>query len=143
MKKLFALIAAIALIVISTVAQDIRTAEKLLPQSAQTILKNHFPNKFVNNLEENNLFTKKYKVTLNDGTEIEFNKDGQWTEIDCGHNAVPSALLLPAITKYVDKNFNGNKIVKVEMKRNTYEVELSSDIELIFNKAGKFLKIDN
>ncbi len=146
MKKLFALIAAVAIFALPAVAKDrYHNDPSVLPQAARTMLKKYFPNKTIHHIKTDNkvLGGKDYEVILSDGTEIDFNKEGSWTEIDCGRAAVPAALLLPAINQYVATNFKGAKIVQVEINRNSYEIELSTGIDLKFDRAGNFLKIDN
>jgi hypothetical protein len=51
--------------------------------------------------------------------------------------------LLPAeIAKYTKANFADRPILKVEKTKRGYELELGGDIELEFDLAGKFLKMD-
>lgn len=146
MKKLFALIAAVALVVIPAAAKNhVHNDPSVLPSAARTMLKKYFPKTAIHHIKIDSkvIGGKDYEVVLTDGTEIDFNNDGSWTEIDCGRSAVPSGLLLPAITQYVAKNFKGAKIVQVEVNRNSYEVELSTGVDLKFDRAGNFLKIDD
>ena len=74
---------------------------------------------------------------------VEFDSDGKWTEIDCGHNAVPAALIMKPIRDYVAKNYKGLNIVKISVERSKYEVELSNGLDLDFSRSGEFLRIDD
>lgn len=116
-----------------------------LPAKARTTLTTHFGKVGVNHIkiDHKTFGGREYDVILNDGTEIEFNNDGDWTEIDCGRTAVPSKLILPAIQQYVKKNFSGASIVQIEAERSKYKVELNTGLDLEFGRDGSFLRVDD
>lgn len=116
-----------------------------LPSAAQSMLKTHFGKTGVNHIkiDHKTLGGTDYDVILNNGTEIEFDSNGNWKEIDCGQTAVPAKLILPAIQKYVNTNYAGTKIVQIEIERNKYKIELSNGLDLEFSRNGKFLRIDD
>ena len=94
-------------------------------------------------IEKHTFGGTEYDVILVNGTEVEFDSDGKWTEIDCGHNAVPAALIMKPIRDYVAKNYKGLNIVKISVERSKYEVELSNGLDLDFSRSGEFLRIDD
>ena len=146
MKKLLTLIVCVCLGIGLATARDHSTRNvKELPAQAQAMLANNFGKVGVNHIKiDRKAFGgSEYDVILNDGTEIEFDGDGQWKEIDCGASAVPNGLILKPISQYVGKNFPGSKIVKIERNRNDYDVELSSGIELKFGRDGRFIRVDD
>jgi hypothetical protein len=145
MKKILILLVAIFFAFASMSAKKTTSRDKsVLPVAAQTVLNNNFSKTKVNhiNIESGSFGKKEYDVILNNGTEIEFDKDGKWTEIDCGSNKVPDNLIMLPIRNYVNKNYKGTKIVKIERNSKGYEVELSNGLELKFAQNGDFLKID-
>lgn len=115
-----------------------------LPAKARTMLADNFGKTGINHIkiEHKTLGGREYDVILNDGTEVEFNSDGEWTEVDCGSKAVPAKLVLPDIARYVKKNYPSSSIVQIEVERNSYKIELSNGIDLKFGRDGRFLKID-
>lgn len=115
-----------------------------LPATAQTMLKTNFPKVGINHIKVDSHFlgSDEYDVVLNNGTEIEFDAKGNWKEVDCGQGNVPSSLIPKAITSYVDKNYKGSTIVKINRKSAKFEVELQSGVELEFDNNGQFLRID-
>lgn len=146
MKKLLALIAVVLLSVGALQAKDRVSSDiNVLPKNAQVLIKKHFSKVGVNHIkiDEDILGKKDYDVILDNGTEIEFDKNGNLKEIDCGNRAVPSALVLKPISQYVSKNFKGQKIVSVDVNRNDYKIELSNGVELKFDRVGNFLRIDD
>lgn len=114
-----------------------------LPQQAQILLNSDFANKKVVLAKiENNVLNKTYEVKFTDGSSIEFDRKGIWIEIDCKHTAVPNRLVPENILKQVHERWPGIDVVKIEKDRNQYEVELSSDIEIKFDKNFKIIDID-
>lgn len=116
---------------------------KELPAKAQTILSQHFKNQKVALATiETGLLEKNYDVVLNNGTKMEFDKNGNLTEIECKQAAVPAALIPNAINTYLQQTYPEYKVRKFEMKRNEYEVELTNGLEITFNKQFQVIDID-
>ena len=112
-----------------------------LPQQARSFITTHFPDvEVVRSLAEKDLFSLEYEVTLANGFSVEFDRKGNWTEIDCKQSVVPAKLVPAQIQKYVSENYSGNKILKIEKDRNEYEINLSNGVEIKFNQ--NFLVID-
>ena len=63
--------------------------------------------------------------------------------MDCNYSAVPANLVPANIATYVKSNFPGATIVKIDKERYGYDIELSNDLELKFNKNGKMLRVDD
>lgn len=146
MKKLLAIVSALLLLTLPMAARDqVYHNANPLPPAARTILKDQFPKLEVNRVkvESHVVGGNEYEVILSDGTEIEFNSKGEWTEVDCGHKAVPDFFVLPVIKEYISKNHKGQQIVKVDKSSKHYEVELLNGMDLKFDRSGKFLRIDD
>ena len=94
-------------------------------------------------IESEILQTKKYEVLLTDRTEIDFDKKGNWLEVDCKKSAVPEALIPVPVKEYVKANFPREIITKIERGRTGVEIELGNDYSLKFNKKGKFVSMDD
>ncbi len=115
-------------------------AVKDLPQTAQVLLKEQFPDSpiaFVS--KEIEYFSKTYKVILADGMKIEFNRKGEWITVDAKFQEVPSELVPQPIREYVNKFYSGVKIVSIEKKKREYEIDLSNSLELKFDNKEFFL----
>ncbi len=114
-----------------------------LPTTAQQTINTYFSAKKVALAKmESGLIDTNYDVIFTTGEKIEFDKKGNWTEIDCKQSAVPAKLVPTQITTYVNKNYSGNKILKIEKDRKEYEVKLSNGIEIKFNKNFAVIDID-
>lgn len=122
---------------------SIITADRL-PDAARSFINGYFAENTISYIKKDRgLANISYEVVLQDGTEIEFDKSGNWDSIDCKRNAVPAGLVPDAISEYVQVNFPGQLIVKIDREAFGYEIELSSDLELKFDKNGKMLEIDD
>ena len=129
---------------LSSFADDRVIPTQQLPAAAQTFVQNTFPGKGIAYATIDRDFGKTtYDVRLNDGTEVDFDAKGTWDKVDCGLSAVPAQLVPTAIADYVKANFAGAKIVKIDKERHGYDIELSNDLELKFNKQGQFIGIDD
>lgn len=143
MKKFILLITLIIGIGCSMSAREyVTTNVSELPSKAQTFLKQNFK-KGVNHIKvDKKSRSAEYDVILNDGTEIEFDESGSWKSVECGVNAVPSSIIPKAISTYVSKNYKGQKIVEIEVERRGYEVKLGNGMDLKFDRAGNFIRVD-
>lgn len=139
---LLALVASVACCARDVVSYDVTA----LPRAAQNLLSTHFANVQVNHIkiDKHAFGGDDYDVVLNNGVEIDFDSEGRLDEIDCGRNGkVPDALVFAPVKEYVARTYPNEKIIKYDVKRNGYEVELRSGLELIFNKQGVFQRLDD
>ena len=145
MKKLFLLLV-VSIVGMAPMLADndkIITREEL-PKEAQMFLTQHFEGIEV-------LYAKadcdmgvvtSYDVVLEGDVKIEFNRSGEWTSVDCEKGQVPNGVLPQGVLEYVGKRFAGAYVVEIEKGLRGYEVKLSHDIDLEFDKDGKFLRVD-
>ena len=115
-----------------------------LPKTAQQVIKKQFSgSKIALAKQESDMFGKSFDVIFTNGNKIEFDRNGNWTDIDCKRSAVPTSLIPTQIRNYVNKSYSGQKVIQIERDRKNYEVKLSGGIELTFNKQFKLINIDN
>lgn len=115
-----------------------------LPQSSRNFLKRHFTTTAVSHIQiEKNLFgVEGYDVILTDGSQVEFNRKGEWKEIKTSRSAVPSAIIPPFIRTYVSQHYPGMEITTIDKDSRDYEIDLQNGLELKFNFEGKLIDID-
>ncbi len=147
MKKIIMLLALMVVSIGIARADKYTINRDALPETAQAMLKEHFPKAKIGMIKVDKHLLKKtdYDVRLVNGTKIEFNNSGKWTSVDCKNRAVPSGLIMKPIRNYVSKNFTDVKIVKIQKKSSGYEIKLSDGVELKFNLLGQFksVKLDD
>ena len=142
--KIF-MVAFAAMVVQSAVsyADDKMIPAEQLPASAQTFVKKNFPNNTITYAEKDGFINPTYEVLLSNGTKVEFDKKGTWDKVDTHQGSVPAHLIPTAIANYVKTNYAGAKIVKIDKEPYGYEIELSNDLDLKFNKAGALIAMDD
>ena len=114
-----------------------------LPAKAQTLLNNHFNGqKVMLATIESGVVSRSYDVVLQNGTNLEFDKKGNLTEINCKQGIVPALLIPQAIKNYLKDNYAGQSVKKIEINKNEYEVELTNGLDLTFNKHFQLIDID-
>lgn len=118
---------------------------KYLPQSAQTFIDQHFKSGEVSVIKLDKTLGKvtEYEVIMQDGTEISFDRHGNWDNVEMPvKKSVPKTIVPAEIAKYVSTNYPNQRIVSIDKERSGYEVELQNGIDLKFNKAGQFKQFD-
>lgn len=145
MKKILVFLAMITAIVAASARDSYSHDVNVLPVAAQTVLKNNFK-AGVSHIKIDKTLGKvtEYDVVLTDGSEITFDKNGNWKDVEVRKGAsVPGAFVPDAIKTYVKQNQKNSKIIGIEKNRSGYEVELTNGVEMKFNSAGQFLRYDD
>ena len=147
MKKSILFIAAFVCFIMQSVsifADDRIIPVDQLPSAATNFVKTNFPGQGISYAKKDRDFSgTKYEVRLNNGVELDFDKNGTWDKVDCNFSAVPAKLVPASIANYVKANFAGTSIIKIDKERYGYDIELSNDLELKFDKNGQLINIDD
>ena len=115
-----------------------------LPQKAQEFLNTHFKDLQVAfAIEEQKFMGKEYEVIYTDRTEVKFDTNGEWEEVDGKRNNIPTTIIPAHIKQYVEANYPGVSFTKIERDRGEVEVELTNRLSLTFNKKGQLIDIDD
>ncbi len=114
-----------------------------LPANAKQFIEKHFSDLKVSYTKmETELFDKSYEIVFVDGSKIEFDKKGEWTDVDCKFTQVPDGITPQQIKNYVAANYEGTKIVEIDRDKRDYEVKLSNGLELKFDLKFNLIEID-
>lgn len=147
MKKIFSLLVLFIAAAHFAFAGDIVTKDAMkLPLTARNFINQHFSSSQIDHIKIDNetLQARKYEVKLTNGAEIDFDSEGNWTEVDCKKAAVPASLVPAFVKQYMKSNgFKQESVTKIDRDRKGYEVGLSSGMDLKFSKDGKFRKADH
>ena len=145
MKKIvFLFISLFAMNFVALAGNDKPIQVSEMPKAAQLFIKNHFADLSVAMAKvETDFLDKNYDVVFTNGNKVEFDKKGNWTNVDCEHTQVPVAILPEAIRQYVTQNYPDAKVLKIEVTdRKGYDVELSNGFELEFDKRLNVIDVD-
>jgi len=117
-----------------------------LPLLVNTFLSDHFADAKILTISKENDFLSgtEYKISLNNGIQIDFDKIGNWEKVktETAKGNIPTSFILPMIVSYIQTNYPSFFIKSIEREKSTFEVELSNDVELTFDKEGNFLTIE-
>ena len=144
MKKLIFLFVCVFSIQVALADNDKPINFTQLPQAAQKFGKQHFPKAKIACVKmDAELFDKSYNVVFNNGDKLEFDKKGEWTEVNCKSTVVPAKVIPTPIKKYVETNYPEAKVLSIERDRYDYEVKLSNFWEIKFDMNFNVIDMDN
>ena len=110
-----------------------------LPEAAQTFLKAHFGTKVPLLVTAD---WDDYTIRYESGEKIEFNRSGDWKDIECYNSKVPTEAVPAQISTYISQNYPGKSIIKLERHRSVYEVKLNNGLEVEFNRNFQLIGVD-
>ncbi|MCM1320128.1 MAG: PepSY-like domain-containing protein [Muribaculaceae bacterium] len=146
MKKiLLTLMLMVSVVFIASARDNYTHDENVLPTAARTVLKNNFKgNVSVIKVDKDWGRVSEYEVILTDGTEVTFDRAGNWTDIESSMKSnVPDSMVPQNIRNWVKQNQKGTKIVGIEKGRGGYTIELSNGVEAKFSTSGSFVRYDD
>ena len=138
--KFFLLMAMVMTMSLTMSADDDRVITyDQLPQVAQTFLKANFATKVPLLVTADwDDFTIRYES----GEKIEFDRSGNWKDIECYNSKVPADAVPAQISSYISQNYPGKSIIKLERHRSVYEVKLNNGMEVEFNRNFQVIGVD-
>ena len=110
-----------------------------LPEAAQTFLKAHFGTKVPLLVTAD---WDDYTIRYESGEKLEFNRSGDWKDIECYNSKVPNEAVPAQISTYISQNYPGKSIIKLERHRSVYEVKLNNGLEVEFNRNFQLIGVD-
>lgn len=146
MKKTFLMIiGAIFLISCTAMADDDKPISfEQLPNKAQEFIKTYFPDETIAFAKmENDRLETSYDVTFTTSTSLEFDGNGDWTEVDCRYSQVPSDIVPVQIQTKVKELYSNALIISIDRDKRDYEVRLNNGFELKFNLNFELVEVDN
>lgn len=148
MKKMWLVLLGAGLFVTAAFADGSNPMQvKQLPNAAQSFIRNNFKNVQVASawwMEDDGV--KSYEVKMVDGSELDFDAKGQWTEVKCPNGVVPEAIVPKQIQEFVAMNHPDQQVMGIERKghdgREGYEVWLKNGSELDFDRDFRLVGLD-
>jgi Protein of unknown function (DUF2874). len=145
MKKILMIGLAVFLALPFASAKDVITKDvEKLPVLAREFISKYFPDEKISYIEiDRGIVSTTYEVTFVNGIDLEFNKKGEWREVDTKNFPIPAGIVPDQINEFVKQHFEQEFITQIEKKMFRYEIKLSNKMELEFNKKGELVEIDN
>ncbi|MBR5102274.1 MAG: PepSY-like domain-containing protein [Muribaculaceae bacterium] len=141
MKKFLVLFAALLTLGFSAKADHDQVINfNQLPATAQKMLKQNFSNKvpLIVTMDWDD-----YTIVYDSGEKVEFDKEGNWKEIECRSSRVPTDLIPEQIKTHIKNTFPGTTILKIDRNRRGYEVKLNNGLEVEYNRSFQVIDIDD
>lgn len=124
-------------------AEDVEITFDQLPEKAQKIVTKAFPDTKIKQVEmERRASLIQYEVKLAGGIKMQFSKDGSFTECECTKSAVPDMLIPEKIRSFLEKEFPGRIVMRIEHDSKLFEILLNNGDELSFNSSYRLIDID-
>ena len=116
-----------------------------LPYVAKTLIAEHFNEYEVLVVkQEKHGFSYSYDVLFADGTKLEFDRQGELVGVESEKAGVPYQLIPRKIRNYVSRKFpNDVFVLEYERDKKGYEIKLSNDLEIKFDKQFQVYEIDD
>lgn len=136
------LLLSVILTVVSCDKDEKEIGYDALPQKAQLFIAQYFPmaecSRIVRDKDDG---TTEYEAWLSDGTELDFDKQGDWTSVDCKFSALPEGILPEAIATDIATRYPDAVPYKVEKQPVGYEIDIPC-WELYYNYQGTFIRAE-
>ncbi|MGL4994189.1 MAG: PepSY-like domain-containing protein [Bacteroidales bacterium] len=144
MKKIITLLLSIAFVfsISACDKDDVMVSFSELPSVAREFIATHFGEDRVLTVEyDKGRKDAEYEVKLTHGAEISFDKKGNWDEISVP-DGIQSELVPEKVLSFVEANHAGTKVVSMDKGRR-FEVELSNDIDIVFDNDYNFIRYED
>lgn len=116
---------------------------KDLPAQAQTFIGRYFSGLTVAAITTDTEDASGYDVVFTNGNEVEFDRNGNWTDVNCRFTKVPDAIVPEPILAHVSTAHPGMNILEIVKLLSGYEIGISTGQELVYDANGKFIRYDD
>lgn len=144
--KRFLLTIVLAVIAASSIYADNDRAISFdrLPEAAKEFVETSFPDSRIAYVKKEVDFPEvKYEVMLVDGVTIEFDRRGNWTDIECRYGNLDPSLVPEKIRNSAASLRPREKFRRISKDKKGYELKLRSGVELKFDRWCGLVGIDD
>ena len=143
MKKLLLLAMALLVAAPAMAGDDKKIDEERLPAKAREFIGLHFDRAKISLVTmDREMFDTTYEVFFTDGSKVEFDRKGEWKEIDCKYGRVPEGAVPEKILTYINAHHAERYVKEIDRDKNDYDVKLDNGVELKFDLKFNFLRFD-
>ncbi|MEI0445466.1 PepSY-like domain-containing protein [Brachyspira intermedia] len=122
--------------VVSAFAADIAIQANQLPKNAQDFVKTNFPNDKIVYAEQDR---QSYKVELASGVEIDFDKQGNWTDVSGNNQPINTKFIPSNIIKTVEAKYPQIPVLEISKEYLSYKLKLGNNREVYVDNNGKIV----
>lgn len=144
MKKIMTMLVVLTLSITACADRHQMIGVSDLPTQAQAFIQKHFNISDIAYIErDRDGIHYEYNVYLKNSTEIDFDHHGNLQSIDCKRTSVPEGIVPEAIISFISSHYPNLFVVEYVIDYRHQTVELNNEIELIFDREGHFLRMDD
>jgi hypothetical protein len=117
--------------------------ESKAPSQIKSYISEHFSGfEIVQIVEDRDGFELTYDVWLEGSYFLEFNRKKEIKEVS-GLNELPDSVLPVELLLFVKTNYSDSYVSGWELDDRNQNLKLNNGLDLVFNKQGNFLRIDD
>lgn len=113
-----------------------------VPVAIATYIKTHFGNyKIIKAVKDTEGINVTYDIDLEGGYKLEFDSNYKIIDIE-GITPIPHSTIPAPLLTYATTHYPNHPIMGWELKRGVQKLQLTGDVDLIFNLNGDFVGVD-
>ena len=134
-KFFISIVSMMILSAVSVFAADMPIQANQLPQNAQSFVKSNFPSDQIVYAEQDR---NSFKVELQSGVEIDFDKNGNWTDVS-SKMPLPTGFIPANVLKAVQGKYPQVAIMEISKEYNSYQLKLANRMEVYVDNNGNLM----
>ena len=134
-KFFISIVSMMILSAVSVFAADMPIQANQLPQNAQSFVKSNFPSDQIVYAEQDR---NSFKVELQSGVEIDFDKSGNWTDVS-SKMPLPTGFIPANVLKSVQGKYPQVAIMEISKEYNSYQLKLANRMEVYVDNNGNLM----
>lgn len=144
MKKMSVLFLVLSVSLTAFAGNDKPISEDKLPAAAREFIAKHFQGSEISLATvDRELRDTTYEVFFTNGNKVEFDRKGQWKDIDCKYSRVPESAVPQEINSHISTSHQGLYVKEIDRDKRDYEVKLSNGLELKFDLSFRLIGYDD
>ena len=136
LKQIILLASVMMLSIASVFAADMPIQANQLPKKAQDFISANFANDPVVYAEQDR---NSFKAELQSGVEIDFDRNGDWTDVGSERTPLPTKFIPANIMKAVEGKYPQVPVLEISKEYLSYKLKLGNNREVYVDNNGKIV----
>ena len=136
LKQIILLASVMMLSIASVFAADMPIQANQLPKKAQDFISANFANDPIVYAEQDR---NSFKAELRSGVEIDFDRNGNWTDVASERTPLPTKFIPTNIMKAVEGKYQGVVVLEISKEYLSYKLKLGNNREVYVDNNGKIV----
>ncbi|WP_304353349.1 PepSY-like domain-containing protein [Brachyspira innocens] len=136
LKQIILLASVMMLSIASVFAADMPIQANQLPKKAQDFISANFANDPIVYAEQDR---NSFKAELQSGVEIDFDRNGDWTDVGSERTPLPTKFIPANIMKAVEGKYPQVPVLEISKEYLSYKLKLGNNREVYVDNNGKIV----